>query len=227
VQESVIGDLEKPPARPSTVLGLLELDPEEGRRHTSRDAQRVRILAAMVTATAERGFVDVTVGDIVARAGVSRTTFYELFDGKLDCYLAAFDVLTDELTATLATSFASAVGDPVQAAFEAFFATIEAWPAASKFCLVDVYAAGPDAVSRRIDRHGHFAEVLARIHQRLLDSRATVRPIEPFDLLVVVSGVSGMVTNHVAVNGVDGLSALVEPTVRFVRSCMGVDTRDQ
>jgi AcrR family transcriptional regulator len=32
--------------------------------------------------------------DVIKRAGVSRRPFYEFFDDKEDCFLAAFDVAT-------------------------------------------------------------------------------------------------------------------------------------
>ncbi len=55
------------------------------------DIQRARILAAMVEECAARGAGNVTVAHIVARAGVSRRTFYELFSDREDCFLGAFD----------------------------------------------------------------------------------------------------------------------------------------
>jgi AcrR family transcriptional regulator/DNA-binding MarR family transcriptional regulator len=53
------------------------------------EIQRTRILAAMVDVTAERGVGNVTVAHVVARSGVSRRTFYELFEDREDCLLAA------------------------------------------------------------------------------------------------------------------------------------------
>ena len=56
------------------------------------DVQRARILAAMVQVVAEDGGrASVTVARVVARAGVSRRTFYDLFDGCEDCFLAVFE----------------------------------------------------------------------------------------------------------------------------------------
>lgn len=55
------------------------------------EIQRVRILAAMVEECAERGAGNVTVAHIVARAGVSRRTFYELYSDREACFLGAFD----------------------------------------------------------------------------------------------------------------------------------------
>jgi AcrR family transcriptional regulator len=55
------------------------------------DIQRARILAAMGEECAARGAGNVTVAHIVERAGISRRTFYELFTGREDCFLGAFD----------------------------------------------------------------------------------------------------------------------------------------
>jgi AcrR family transcriptional regulator/DNA-binding MarR family transcriptional regulator len=53
--------------------------------------QRARILAAMVEACVECGVGNVTVADVVERAGVSRRTFYEVFADCEDCFVAAFE----------------------------------------------------------------------------------------------------------------------------------------
>jgi AcrR family transcriptional regulator/DNA-binding MarR family transcriptional regulator len=61
-----------------------------GREQVS-EIQRARILAAMVDVATERGTASVTVARVVARSGVSRRTFYELFSDREECFLAAFD----------------------------------------------------------------------------------------------------------------------------------------
>jgi AcrR family transcriptional regulator len=53
-----------------------------------RTAARTRILDAMVFQTGERGFSRTTVSEVCARARVSPNTFYELFDGLQDCFVA-------------------------------------------------------------------------------------------------------------------------------------------
>lgn len=60
-------------------------------------SQRERLMAAVVRVTAANGFEQTTVGDILGEAGVGRESFYELFNDKLDCMLAAHKVLTDRL----------------------------------------------------------------------------------------------------------------------------------
>ena len=55
------------------------------------EIQRARIVSAMVEIASEQSFGHATVARVVARAGVSRRTFYELFDDREDCFLAGFD----------------------------------------------------------------------------------------------------------------------------------------
>src|ERR1700710_2074301 len=66
--------------------------------------QRERLLAAMLRATAELGYREVSVQDVLERAGVSRPTFYEHFENKDDCFLAAFDTAATRLRRRLAAA---------------------------------------------------------------------------------------------------------------------------
>ncbi|WP_354700688.1 hypothetical protein DSM112329_00973 [Paraconexibacter sp. AEG42_29] len=54
-----------------------------------QDGQRARILEAMTQTVADQGYPRTTVADVVRAAGVSRSTFYALFDGKEECFLEA------------------------------------------------------------------------------------------------------------------------------------------
>ena len=47
----------------------------------------------MAEAVTERGYANVTVADVIKRAGVSRETFYEQFANKEDCFMAAYDTI--------------------------------------------------------------------------------------------------------------------------------------
>jgi len=66
-----------------------------GRHNLSRGTvaadQRRRMLTAAAEVFAEQGYAYTTVSRILLRAGVSRRTFYEQFDGKDACLLAAYD----------------------------------------------------------------------------------------------------------------------------------------
>jgi AcrR family transcriptional regulator len=62
-------------------------------------SQRERLIAAMVRVTAAKGYEATSVADVLEASGVGRATFYELFEDKEECFLAAYHVLIDDLFA--------------------------------------------------------------------------------------------------------------------------------
>ncbi len=60
-------------------------------REQLADLQRARIIGSMFDVAAQRGAGSVTVAHVVERSGVSRRTFYEHFEDREDCLLAAFE----------------------------------------------------------------------------------------------------------------------------------------
>lgn len=69
-------------------------------------SQRNRILFGVLESVAERGYAATTVADIVSRANVSRRTFYELYRGRDDCFVAAFESAVGYVIGQLAASVA-------------------------------------------------------------------------------------------------------------------------
>jgi AcrR family transcriptional regulator len=65
--------------------------------------QRERLLDAATEILAEEGYASLVVQSVIARAGVSRRTFYKIFDNKLDCVVAAqqrsFELLHEAIKA--------------------------------------------------------------------------------------------------------------------------------
>lgn len=108
-------------------------------------SQRERLLAAVVRVTVAKGYESTTVGDILGDAGVGRESFYELFDDKLDCMVAAHRILLDDLELTVREAY---IGDDPWArrAREGLRATLEwfaADPEASRFLIVEMSTVGP------------------------------------------------------------------------------------
>lgn len=56
-------------------------------------SQRSRLIEATARAVAEKGYAAATVADIISGAGVSRTTFYQLFKDKEECFLYCYENL--------------------------------------------------------------------------------------------------------------------------------------
>ena len=117
------------------------------------ESQRNRIHQAMVEVVSARSYPETRVVDVIGVAGVSRKTFYELFESKEDCFLAAYDVLLENLLGEATESFESVPGAPwaerIAAALEALLEHLSRHPDEARFAIVEVLAAGPKALARR------------------------------------------------------------------------------
>jgi AcrR family transcriptional regulator len=125
-------------------------------------SQRGRMLAAMAEAVAEKGYAATTVADVIARAGVSRKTFYEQFRDKEDCFLAAYDAGVELILETLRSS-GSENHDLLEGArlrTRAYLETLASEPAFARTFMIEVAAAGPAALARREAVHDRFAALL-------------------------------------------------------------------
>jgi AcrR family transcriptional regulator len=140
-----------------------ELGPLPAGRHGfSREQvahnQRERLIAALATAVAEKGYRAVTITDVTKQARVSRRVFYANFEGKEECFLAAFEVVVGHIR-ELAGEAVAGIRDwahqaiAVSRAVLSFFA---AEPDLARLCLVEAQAAGP-AVAARFHEAVHEA----------------------------------------------------------------------
>jgi AcrR family transcriptional regulator len=113
--------------------------------------QRARLLAAMVDVAAEGGLTSATVGRVVAYAGVSRRTFYELFEDREACFLAAMDDAVAQVSHHIVPVYQSGKGwsERIRLALTAFLWFLESEPSMGKFLIVGSLGAGPNALERR------------------------------------------------------------------------------
>lgn len=114
-------------------------------RELVEQSQRERLLAAVVRVTVAKGYEATTVADILGEAGVGRESFYELFDDKLDCMLAAHKLLVDSLEEHIGEVYL--VEGPWPQRMRSALAAALEWfagdPDVARFTLVELSAVGP------------------------------------------------------------------------------------
>jgi AcrR family transcriptional regulator/DNA-binding MarR family transcriptional regulator len=117
------------------------------------EIQRARILGAAVEVVTERGAGEATVARVVARAGMSRRTFYELFDDREDCFLAAFDQAVARAAASVLPAYEARGSwrERARAGLLALLCFLEEEPSAGALLVVEALGAGPRALQRRAE----------------------------------------------------------------------------
>lgn len=127
--------------------------------------QRERVLEAMMRVAAAKGYEATAVGDVAERAGIAVENFDEMFGGKEDCFLQAYDSAIDVLAAHVSGAFEAAAGEPwtkrVAAALRAMVELLAAETDVARMAIVEVAAVGEDARIRyraALDRFVPFLE---------------------------------------------------------------------
>lgn len=132
------------------------------------DIQRVRMIAATAEITRERGLGEVTVSRIVARSGVSRRTFYQLFDDREDCFRGALDFAVQCAARRVLPAYHAPDSwrEQMRAGLAALLEFLDDEPDLGALCVVDALGAGRGV---REDR--------ARIVTVLVDAVDAGRPL--------------------------------------------------
>jgi AcrR family transcriptional regulator len=113
-------------------------------------SQRERLLEAAIRVVAEKGYAATTVADLTREAGISRTTFYGMFEDKEGCFLLAYDGVIDALVRRVTAAYEAEEGWPkrARAGLAALLEALAEEPAIARMALVEVGAAGPAAQRR-------------------------------------------------------------------------------
>jgi AcrR family transcriptional regulator/DNA-binding MarR family transcriptional regulator len=126
--------------------------------------QRSRMLAAAVEAVEEVGYARMTVAQVIRRARVSRKTFYDVFEDREDCFLAAFEQALGQarLIAQEAYASESSWREGVRAALARLLMFMDEEPGLARLCIVEALGAGKRVLVCRAKVLDELAEVVDR-----------------------------------------------------------------
>jgi AcrR family transcriptional regulator len=196
-------------------------DDDEGRvRHgplspeQAREMQRRRIIDAMVCDVGERGLRGVTIASVSTRAGVSRSTFYELFKDLDSCVLAVLRQVASRSTALMSKAFAGKDSweDGVLAALAALLESLDREPLLARVCLLEMLAGGPAVLE-------HRARELAALNPLVDVGRGQARASgEPVELAAEasVASVAGILHTRLVTGGAPPFIGLLGQLVGLV-----------
>ncbi len=134
------------------------------------EIQRSRMLTAMVEVSCEHGASNVTVAQVVERAGVSRRTFYELFADREECLLAAFDDAIGRVSRHVLDAYVldASWAERVRSALIALLEFLDVERDTGRLLIVGSLGAGAGALERR---RRVLAEIIAVVDEgRMLTS---------------------------------------------------------
>jgi AcrR family transcriptional regulator len=198
-----------------------ELGPLPAGRHGfSREQvahnQRERLIAGLATAVAEHGYNAVTLTHITKAAAVSRRVFYENFESKEACFLAAFDVVVEHIRDLVAEAVEAAPDWPHQAVAAArqVLAFLASEPDLARLCLVESQSAGP-AVAVRF--HDAVRELVPPL-QRGRGERSGDRDLPPNTEDSTIGALVSLASRQAAAGEAARLTDLLPDFTQFILS---------
>jgi AcrR family transcriptional regulator len=134
------------------------------------EMQRSRIVDATIQTVAKRGIAGTSVGLVIARAKVSRGTFYEYFASLNECLIAILDGALARAAPLVLEAFAKEDSwqDGMRSALAEMLAFFDEEPALARVCLLELGTAAPVVREHRERILGAFAAlVLARVENEV------------------------------------------------------------
>ncbi|AFM15625.1 transcriptional regulator [Mycolicibacterium chubuense NBB4] len=190
-----------------------------GRHHLTKEEvaanQKQRLFKALAAVMAKNGYSNTTVDDLIKEAKVSRATFYQHFDSKQDCFMSGYARMQRRVIDAILA--APATGTPMQrfaVMLDNYLGFIALDPPTARLFLLEVYAAGPEAMRRRVELQDEFVSGVAKVFK--VRSKA-----DRFACQALVAAISTLVTNALTDGGADEVKALRKPILAYTERVMG------
>jgi AcrR family transcriptional regulator len=162
--------------------------------------QRAKLLDAATSVIASKGFAETTVEAIVARAGMSRRTYYEHFSDTRDV-LAQIYERAAAISLTIVTSSARAQTDSLEAlrvGISAYFAAVASYPDVARVMFLEYRQGGRDFETRYQRDSAKYAEQLLELLEAIhLDGHITKRPTEA-TVFAIAKGIENLAIRAIA-----------------------------
>jgi AcrR family transcriptional regulator len=168
----------------------------------------------MAAVVADRGVGDATVARVVARSGVSRRTFYELFVDREECFLATFDQAIERIAAVVVPAYLqpSKWRERVRAGLTALLQLLDSELGLGRLVIVETLGAGPRTLEHR---QRLLATVIGAIDQGRNECRDGQGP-PPLTAEGVVGGALSLIHTRLIESGDVPLTELVNPLTSMI-----------
>ena len=166
--------------------------------------RRGRILWALASCMAEKGFQATTISDIAREARVSKTVVYAHFRDKEECLLELYTRSTDHVLETVRRTQdeARAAGLPwrerLRSVVRAYLAALAGGPEVAWAALVEVQAAGRPALALRRAVIDRYVDLITTTAAELAEQQPDeVRPVPRELVVAAVGGINELILARV------------------------------
>lgn len=186
--------------------------------------QRARLLEAITSVVAEKGYYAATVADVVRAARVSRGTFYAEFASKEECFLDAYrhgvDVLVERISAATRAAADGGWRAQLRAGLRTYLEVLAGEPRFARTHMLELHAAGPRAQAERDEALRRFAGRYRRSFEQAASERPELRVPSDDLLFILAAGVDQLVCARVREAPLERLPELEDTLVQAAEALL-------
>ena len=171
--------------------------------HEVASHQRGRLIGATLEACARHGWATTTVEELVALAGVSKTSFYEHFANKDECFLASFEAVVEAASAQIGEAYRGRRGlrGRLSAGMESFAEIVAERPGAAQLVVIESLGLGAAAVPQR----DAAAELFETMFRQSFEEAHGPGAVDELTVRALVGGVRRVVYRELRAGRPEGL----------------------
>jgi AcrR family transcriptional regulator len=184
-------------------------------RPAAKLTQRERLIEALVELSGQQGYQGLSIAQISSRAGVSSATFYEIFEDREACMLAAYRSATQRTLARMEGALEE--GEWARAARPAFGELLEAVrsdPDSGRVMFVEALSGGP----RLREEQDMVLNLMEQSAEVLLEGAPAGASTLDVPGRALIGGVRYIVARHLRTNEEDRLARLTDDIIAWMGS---------
>lgn len=183
---------------------------------------RSRLLDALTLVLTDRAYSEVTIADIVARARVSRRTFYEQFENKDACLLALCERLSEQILGLIAAGYDPMADwvEQLNRVTDTYLQALQMQPTLVRTLYIELMQLGAAglAVRRRISQR--FAMFLIMQVELARLREPGKRSLSPALATAIVGGVNELILQAIEEDRASRLSDMAPTVSEFVQAVL-------
>ncbi|MFR9752971.1 TetR/AcrR family transcriptional regulator [Nocardia sp. 004] len=203
------------------------------RHRAAREAvltsQRGRLVEAMVESVDSKGYPATTLTDIVARARVSRSTFYDHFANKEECFVEAAHTGVDIMATRIAEELAQLPPDAdaaakIESIVVTFCRTVAAEPDFARLVLVESFSVNQAAVGYRDLAVDRFAQLYRLCYDQARAADPTLPEISDERIALIPDAIGERTRRVIRTDGPAQVPELAPLFLQFAMTTLGLPT---
>jgi len=190
-----------------------------------QESQRRRLLDAMAQLAGTKGIADVTIGDLVAQAGVARSSFYALFSDKTDCYVSAYRFNARPLFEDVRDAM-NVEGDPATRLLDgirAYLAGLRRIPSAQRVLLLEPVRTGAWALKYHEQIHAELARLLLEQYRRARAKHPELVPVTENTMTALTAGLTELASRESQRDGAADSAGLEAEAIKLAIVVLGLE----